>query len=250
MQAVKKFNSNIKNPYFVGDIHIDKDGITYTRYYKITNPTTLEEIDKSTTNFKNKYELKTLYHVEEKTDRSLYITYRAKGDIRTLNIMYQKDKDLINKNYIADRFCDLGTDINFVNKVLNSNLIECSARDEAFDAFDSLYVLRDKLKYELPALVSTLPMRRFFNLYTSNNYLHYRQLAALVLNYQKANEELEVPEETKEEKKEVKEEVFGQMMIEDYANQILKDQYEDLKIAIGEGSLDEVYAHKLIPRRK
>ncbi len=246
---INNYNNKSKNPYFLGDLQYDKDSktATFTKYKKITIPSTLAEIDKTTTNFKNDFELKRLYGVDERNPRPLQIAYRAKGEIRTLEIVY--DKDILDKHKISDKFTELGRDIDFISKVLSNRQIELSARS-SIDEFDKLFVLRDKLRYDSPALVNISLMRRFYNAYVYENgkfnYLHYRQLASLVMDHEKL---LVVENEIPENKEELEEEVFGQIMMQEFADLELREYYEDLKIATTEGTLDEVYKHRLIPKK-
>ena len=61
------------------------------------------------------------------------------------------------------------------------------------------------------------------------------------------NKELEKEEVT--EDKEERTEIFGQMSIEEMCMEELRSLYEEMKIATAEGTLREVYAHKLIKNR-
>ena len=243
-QKVYEYNSNPKNPYYFGKFQIDenKKQIIIPKYKKITIKTTLEEIDNSTTNFKGEHELKTLYNIDVKNPRHLYIAYRADKEVRLLPIIYKNNKKYLDKTYLKKQYSDLGRDINFLNKLLNDKEIEHTAITSYGD-LDYLYALKEKVKHELPALVDTYPIEKFFDTFVSEKgkfrYFNLRLLTNLIIEYNK---------ETDKEELENDEEIIGQMAIEDMCMKYLRDLYEDMKIAVAEGTLSEVYSKKLIQK--
>ena len=264
---IKKYNDEKSNEYFVDDFIVDNYAktVTFMKYKKIKkkykkdkkDSWTLEEIDNYTTGLKNEPRVKDSLDVDVSNPRPLQIAYRVNNKVRTMDITY--NEEILNKSHIADEFTEYGRDINFISRVLSNKHIEASAR-KSIDDFDQLYVLRDKLRYTSPELVFVAPMRRFYNSYVYENgkfnYLHYRQLALLLLNYKdelskrNAEKEREQKLETQANETVEREEVFGQMMMEEFAMQELREYYEDLKMAVtGFESFDEVYQHRLIPKK-
>lgn len=252
LKAINKFNSNPKNIYYIGDINVDYKHriIAYTKFTKLTVLSSLEELDKTTVNLNNEHELKRLYHAEH-INGPLCITYRASKKIRTLNIMYKSEAKMLDKEYMSYRFSRLGTDINFVKRVLSSRIIKKSAVNSA-EAFENLYDLRDKLKNSFRDTVSTEPMKAFFDSYTHVNglfnYFNYRRLASLIIDYDRQTKELNMPiiEPTKTNKNEESKTI----QIEEYSNEELKELYEELKMAMYEGDRDLVASYKRRLRMK
>ena len=252
-EEIKKYNNNPKNPYFLGDFNVDyqRKIITFVKYKKLTIPSTLEEIDNSTINFNGDYELKELYGVNPRNPRELTILYRANNTIKTLSLFYKKNTKYLSREYVKDEYYRLARDEKFLTLLLNNKQIEYSSRDSIED-FDNLYILREELEYKNPAIVNISYMIKFYNSFISEggkfNYFNFRLLASLLISY---NEILSKDEKTEiVEEHPTQDEVFGQMMIEDILMSDLKDAYEEAKLMVGEGSLDEVYKHKLIPGKK
>lgn len=247
-EKVYEYNSNPRNSNYFGNIKLDDSNnqILITRYKKITISSTLEDIDKSTINFNGENELKTLYKIDSRNPRHLYIAYRVNKEIRTLPIVYKKDRRYLRKDILKYEFSELGRNIDFLNILLKNKLIEYSSVT-SYDDLDYLYALRNKLKYVLPASVSIYPMEKFFESFVIEKgkfrYLNFRLIANLVIEFNKQLEKDEI-EETKDE------EVFGQMSIKDLCMKELRDLYEEMQIACAEGTLTELYAHKLLPRRE
>lgn len=257
-EHINKYNNKSSNPFLLGDINYDlRTGIfTFRRFRKISEATTLDTIDKSTVNFKSSFELKRIYNSDMKNNHPFVIIYRAAKTLKILPIVYEKNKKYLDKRYVLEEFIELGRDISFVNKLINSQAIRTSSRTSIED-YDNLYILRDVLKHELPSTVNLSPMHKFFKSFTYEggkfNYFNFRLLAMLVKEqHELYEEEMEKHiEETEEEKKQESEEpILGQMILPEYANMILKDAYEELKLGVIEGSLEEVYGKKLIPRHK
>lgn len=249
MNNIEKYNNNPKNQYFLGDIQIKRNEgiITFKRYIKITNPSTLAEIDKSTTYAKSEHYLKLFYKTNLKNHHPLVILYRVNKKIRTLPIIY--DEKYIDREYVKESIFSNGYDINFINKILNNELIK-SSTIKSLDDFDNLYALRESLKYNLPGTISLAPLEKFYSSFISEgkgkfNYFNFRLLSIILYDYEESQNKEEIKEETEEQ-----EEVLGQMMIANYANLILKDTYEELELMVTEGSLDEVYGKKLIKAHK
>lgn len=252
---IEDYNGNHKNPYLLGDVEVNYQEhiVTFKKYRKITELATLEKIDESTINFKSDYELKQLYGLDPKNNHPLIIAYRASKQIRLLEIVYKEKKDYLDRTYVRKHFVELGRDIDFVKKVLTCKKIVSSSRN-SIDDFDYLSALYTSLKHNNPAVVSVVPMGRFYNSFVNEggkfNYLNFRLLAILVKEHEeKLQKEMEkLREEELEEPKE--EQVFGQMMMQEYADAILRDVYEELQMATFEGTLDEVYQKRLIKAHK
>jgi len=256
---INKYNNKTSNPFLLGDIDYDlrTSIFTFRKFKKISEATTLEAIDKSTVNFKSSFELKRIYNSDMQNNHPFVIIYRAAKTIKLLPIIYEKNKKYLDKRYVFEEFIELGRDINFVSKLINSQAIRTSSRTSIED-YDNLYILRDVLKHELPAAVNLSPMHKFFKSFTYEggkfNYFNYRLLAMLVKEQQELYEEeqknkLEELEE-KEQAQESIEPILGQMILPEFANMVLKDTYEELKLGLIEGTLEEAYQKKLIPRHK
>jgi len=250
LENIEKYNNNPKNSYFLGDVQINRHAkiITFKRYKKLSVPCTLAEIDKSTTYFRSEHNLKLLYGLDLKNHHPLLILYRANKKIKTLPIIY--DKKYIDREYVSEKIMSYGTDINFLNRILNNELIK-SSTIQSIDDFDNLYALRETLKFELSPLVSLHSLKSFYNSFITDgkkdfNYFNFRLLSLILKEYEDEYNKTETEDNTEEQN----EEIPGQMMMSDYANLILKSTYEELEIMITDGSLDEAYEKKLIKAYK
>lgn len=238
--SVNNYNSNKNNPFFLGDIQVSGNIVTFVKYKKVSVNATLKDIDEFTISFNNDYELKTVYGLDTKDPRKILVAYRAEGEIKTLPVIYKKNKVLLDYVNLNQVFLELSKNEEFLTSLLRNKLIETSSKN-AIDEFDLLYAQREYVKY---GKTSTTLADNFFRKFTTNkgelNYLHLRLLADLVIEFL-------LKEESKKEEEEKETEVFGQMCLCDYAMQDLKEEYEQLKIMTSDGSFQDIYRHKLIP---
>lgn len=236
-RLIAKYNDDAKNKYFLGNLvfHYSEGYAEFTKYLKVTMPSTLEEIDKFTTRFNNDFELKTNYDVDLRNNHKLVIMYRAKKDIRTLPIYYKKDKDLLNRGMLEKTLRESARDIKYIDSLIKSKELMSSSRD-SIDEYDLLRCLRDSLKYNNPVLVSVSPLINFYHKFINEkgkfNYFNFRLMATTLKNY------LNIPEP-------VNEEIYGQTMFKDIALEELKSIYEDMQIALMDGSYNELYSKGL-----
>ena len=242
---ITRYNSNPNNPFFLGEVDFNyKMGIvSYYKFRKITKSSTLEEIDLTTRNFENDYELKKFYGVNIKNNHNVIVMYRYNKDIRLLPTFYKKYSNLLgikeengtytfgeNSGHLERKLMEYGTDINFINKLLSDGRIEVGAR-ESIDDYDKLYILREMLKYNSRETVSPEPLLNFYKSFIFEkgkfNYFNYRLIAGILSTYMKSLEKGETPEEDK-------------MSFDEFDIEELRGFYEDLKIAKAEGNYNEV----------
>ena len=236
-RLIAKYDDDAKNKYFLGNLvfHYSEGYAEFTKYLKVTMPSTLEEIDKFTTRFNNDFELKTNYDVDLRNNHKLVIMYRAKKDIRTLPIYYKKDKDLLNRGMLEKTLRESARDIEYIDSLIKSKELMSSSRD-SIDEYDLLRCLRDSLKYNNPALVSISPLINFYHKFINEkgkfNYFNFRLMASTLKSY------LNIPEA-------VNEEIYGQTMFKDMALEDLRSIYEDMQISLMDGSYNELYSKGL-----
>ena len=141
-RLIAKYNDDAKSKYFLGNLvfHYSEGYAEFTKYLKVTMPSTLEEIDNFTTRFNNDFELKTNYNVDLRNNHKLVIMYRAKKDVRTLPIFYKKDKDLLNRGMLEKTLRENSRDIKYIESLIKSKEIMSSSRD-SIDEFDLLRCL-------------------------------------------------------------------------------------------------------------
>lgn len=245
LNNIKKYNNNSKNPYLLGNIIVNRkeNVITFNKYKKISVNTTLEEIDKCTTKLKSDYDLKLLYGTNLKNNHPIVIMYRANRDIKTLPLIYKKDKDYLDSYYVKSTLIKHSKSYLFISKILDNKLILSHSR-KSLDDLDSLYTLRESIKNNYPINIDIGPLLRFYASFIIDSkdnkysYFNFRLISLLLIDYEK---------DTKEEIEE-HEEIIGQTMIREYVLEDLRDMYEELKLAICDGNLDEVYQKILIKR--
>lgn len=248
LNNIQKYHDNPKNPFFIGDIDINyKEGIiTFRKYKKITNPSTLKELDRWTVNLNSDHDLKETYDTDRRNNHPFVIVYRSNKRIRILPIFYKKSAKYLTISYFTESISKYVRDLDFINLILEDKQIESCVRT-SIDEYDKLFALRESLKYNKKENVSPRILKEFYQAFVSENddfnYFNFRLLAVLLKKYEdRINPE---PEET-----EKRTEIFGQMMIADYLMQEIRDMYEEAKLLITEGSLEDVYSKKMIPRHK
>lgn len=248
LQKIQKYHNNPKSPFFIGDIDINcKEGIvTFRKYRKITNPCTLKEIDDWTTSLDSDHDLKEFYNTNRRNNHPFVIVYRSNKRIKTLPIFYKKNAKYLHMDYFEDCMFKYSRDIEFIDLILDDKQIESCVRT-SIDEYDKLFGLRESLSYNKRPNTSLKILKEFYAAFikegSSFNYFNFRLLVVLLKRYEdRINPE---PEEDEE-----KTEVFGQMMIEEYLMQEIRDMYEEAKLLITEGSLEEVYSKKMIPEHK
>ncbi len=247
LSQIDKYNSKDTNPYFIGNIEINRSNgiVTFTQYKKITERTTLENIDKVTSYYRNDFDLKTLYNVDYKNRHPLIITYRSNKQIRVLEIVYKAKSKYLDRSYVKQKYIEYASDMDFINKILKNKQIEASFTNN-LDDFDILFKLREELKYELPAIIDKTPMYKFYSsAITKNgklNYFNFRLLGMLLKEYEKDIKEEEIEEEPKE--------IIGQLSLEEFVMEDLREKWEEAKIMVTQASLEEAYENKLIKRHK
>lgn len=242
---ITEYNNNPKNPYFLGNIEFNYNmGIaTYYKFKKVTEPSTLEEIDLMTTKYENDYELKQAYNIN-KNNHEIVIMYRYNKDIRTLPVIYKKYSYLLgisledNKYYLGknkkklEKELYLNSDkLEFINMILSEGRIEQGSR-ESIEEFDKLYALRESIKLE----ITKVPKEYLIDFYKkfiyekgSFNYFNYRLILTTYIKYIRSLEKK--PTTSYEE----------QLFLEGMDINELRDFYEELKIATMNGDFNEVY---------
>lgn len=251
---ITEYNSNPRNPYFLGNIEFNYNmGIaTYYKFKKITEPSTLEEIDIMTSKYENDYELKQVYNIS-KNNHDIVIMYRYNKDIRTLPVIYKKYNYLLgislenNKYYLGknkrklERELSLNSDkIEFINMILSEGRIEQGARESVED-FDRLYALRDALRSKNPSVPKEYLVdfyKKFIYEKGTFNYFNYRLILTAYIKYIRSLEKK--PTTSYDE----------QLSIECYDIKALRDFYEELKIARMNGDYNEVYSEGIKKLKK
>lgn len=241
-EEIDKYNSNTNNPYFIGDVDIlRQEGLVkFKKFKKITNPSTLELIDSGTTFLNSDYDLKNAYKTDKKNNHPFIIVYRVNKKIRSLPIVYKSNKKFLNRNYVKVAFVENAKDISFVSLILDNEQIKASVRNSVND-FDNLYVLRESLKYNDPERVNVKAMSEFYKSFITEggnfNYFNFRLLGILLMRYEKSLVNVEEEEET-------------QMIMEEIADDILRDTYDELKMRVSEEYRNRVLEKRLVNKHK
>ncbi len=184
-KEISKFNTKKKEEYFYGNIKVSNNmKITYHKYKKISNTSTLKAIDSLTMCYENEEALKEHFKLPKK---SLFITYRAKGEIRTLPLLFRADKELFSEQKLLSEYVGLASDNSFLELLLNNKHISSSAK-RCEDEFDKLRRLYEQRKFNVTNYDGRSVMRDFFIKFTKEdgiiNYLHYRLLVNLLLSFE------------------------------------------------------------------
>lgn len=245
-EKIKKYNSDSKNPYLIGDLKVIKGYIYFTKYKKITLSSTLNEIDNCTLNFINENELKRMYNLSLSNPRHLLISYRANNEVRFLKIRYSKNKKYFDVNNLRNEYIKLSKDLKFINFILSNKQIESSCINN-YEKFDMLYCYRQQLKKDKDNIPSISILLDFFNSFiyekSSVNYFRKRLLIDTLIEY------ISLTEKEQNKQDNYDEITSNQMIIKDYAMSYLKDQYEEMKMQIMDGNLREYYNNVLIKKR-
>lgn len=229
IDLISKYNSDIKNKYFLGDINFNYKEyiVTFSKYLKVSMPSTLEEIDHTTLGFINERELRNFYNVSYKNNHKLVVLYRSNRDVKTLLIFYNKDKKFLSAKELPNMLKSYARDIEFIKSLINNKEIESSSRD-SIDEFDLLKSLRDSLKYNDKEMVSVTPLIDFYDKFINEknkfNYFNFRLIASFMKSY------LKEPEIITDRK-----EVYGQTLLDDILLEELRSNYEQMKIDLMDG---------------
>lgn len=231
INLISKYNSDIKNKYFLGDINFNYKEyiVTFNKYLKVSMPSTLEEIDHTTLGFINERELRNFYNVGYKNNHKLVVLYRSNRDVKTLPIFYNKDKKFLSAKELPNMLKSYARDIEFIKSLINNKEIESSSRD-SIDEFDLLKSLRDSLKYNDKEMVSVTPLITFYDKFINEknkfNYFNFRLIASFMKSY------LKEPEIITDRK-----EVYGQTILDDILLEELRSNYEQMKIDLMDGNV-------------
>lgn len=185
---ISKYNSNVKNPFFLGKPKVDGSGVVeFKKYKKITEPSTLEKIDILTTMYKSDPELKKALKINTNNTHRLEILYRYNKDIRTLPIVYKEDKSYINRNFLKDYInSPFLVTPEILTDILDSERVSAACRTNIED-FDALFPLREKLIYN-PNADTTAFNKFYFSFITQGgkfNYYNFRLMGILLMEYEK-----------------------------------------------------------------
>ena len=222
-EKIQKYNSNPKNPYFLGKIRIFGNGIIeFKKYRKITEPSTLEKIDMLTTMYKNDYDLKKVYSINTKTPHKLEVLYRFNKDIRTLPVIYKESKSYIDRNFLKQYINNIFiVTPELLSSILDNDQIQYACRTN-IEEYESLFALREQLLYNANADIT-----RFSKFYSSFitqggkfNYFNFRLLGVEFMNQdnQKFKQE-ETPE---------------QLIMSELEKLNAREDYEDAKLKLTE----------------
>ena len=216
INLISKYNSDIKNKYFLGDINFNYKEyiVTFNKYLKVSMPSTLEEIDHTTLGFINERELRNFYNVSYKNNHKLVVLYRSNRDVKTLPIFYNKDKKFLSAKELPNMLKSYARDIEFIKSLINNKEIESSSRDS--------------LKYNDKEMVSVTPLIAFYDKFINEknkfNYFNFRLIASFMKSY------LKEPEIITDRK-----EVYGQTLLDDILLEELRSNYEQMKIDLMDG---------------
>lgn len=244
---IEKYNNNRKNSYLLGKLEINRreNIISFKKYKIIRGLSTLEDIDECTTKLRHVHDLKLLFGTDLKNYHPIVIAYRANKDIKTLPIIYKKNKDYLNKNYINSLLIKHGKSYEFITNILENKTIESHART-SLDDLDKLYALRESIKNNLPLNINLSPLLNFYKSFITEgknkqfNYFNLRLISTLLIDYEKETKPII----------EEKEEIIGQTIMKEYIINGLIDLKEELEIALFEGTLEETYEKILKPNYK
>ena len=228
LTKIQKNNDDSTKPYLLGNIKIDreKETITFTKYKKITVPNRLEELDQFTSSVESEFELKLLYNLRLHDDLPLVIAYRSNKEIKTLKIIYKKQKQYLETDYIKSRLKKYGRYTSLINIILTNQLIKSHAR-LSLSNLEQLNELIESIKQNNPVDIDITPLINFYEAFITDNkkhkenYLNFRIISKILMDFE---------EEPEEEQKQIK----GQTMIKEYILQELRELYEELKIEVSE----------------
>lgn len=220
---IQKYNSNPKNPCFLGKIRILGNNIVEFKVFKkISEPSTLEKIDMLTSMYKNDSELKKAYNI--KNNHNIVILYRYNKDIRNLPVVYKESRSYINREFLKQYVNNTFTITpDLLSSILDNDQIEASCRTN-IEEFDNLYALRETLKYNPNADISSFS--KFYSSFITQggkfNYFNFRLLG---MEFKKQDELLF--EDNKEETPE-------QIIMKEYKMLEDREDYEEAKLKLTE----------------
>lgn len=181
---VQKYNSNPKNPFFLGKVKLHGNGLVeFKKYKKITEPSTLEKIDILTTMYDSQSDLKKTYGISTNNTHPIEILYRFNKDIRTLPVIYRKNKDYINRNFLRQFVNNtFAVTPELLTSILDNDQVEASCRTNIED-FDNLFALREKLSYNPNSDITSFS--RFYSSFITQggkfNYFNFRLLGTIFM---------------------------------------------------------------------
>ncbi len=214
-EHIDEYNKKKSNPYYLGDIRVNKalHIITFKKYLKVSNASTLEKIDLMSTIYQDEMELSKYY---AKNNSPFYIAYKVNKRLKLLPVIYNKDKKYINRNYVKYAYIN-SCDGNLVSSIIQSKDVNI----EYISAF-GLYEIREKLKMNKSVNISSLIY--FYNYYVSKggkfNYFNFRTLGLILREYENKNIELKNYIQCED----------GQMQLESYNIGSMTSLYEDMKL--------------------
>ncbi len=244
LTIIDNYNDNKSNPYFIGDIRIygRERKVVFNKYQKISSPSLLEEIDRTTTCFNSSSDLQMLYGPNISNTNPVVIIYRVKKRVKALPPLFKKDEKYLNREYILSCLKKYGRDIEFINKILKDPKINGLVRS-SINHFDSLYMLRDQLKHSKGEEVSIEKLLNFYRNFVHEkgkfNYYNFRTIALLIRDY-----------ESQINYEEERAEVDGQFILPEYIRASRKEYYESLKLELTECQKETSFGKKLIERHE
>jgi len=244
LTIIDSYNDNKRNPYFIGDIRIygRERKVVFNKYQKISSPSLLEEIDKTTTCFNSSSDLQMLYGPNISNTNPVVIIYRVKKRVKALPLLFKKDEKYLNREYILSCLKKYGRDIEFINKILKDPKINGLVRN-SINHYDSLYMLRDQLKHSKGEEVSIEKLLNFYRNFIHEkgkfNYYNFRTIALLIRDY-----------ESQINYEEERAEVDGQFILPEYIRASRKEYYESLKLELTECQKETSFGKKLIERHE
>lgn len=266
LEELTKYNSNLRNPYFIGDIKVveEKGLVTFKKYKKLTDMRTLNNLDIFTTHYENEEELFRDLNIGINNFNEVVIMYRSSKTIRFIRVLYSRDKKYLDKDYVKTQFIMHSKEEAFIDFLLNKKYFVKSAQN--LEEIENLYQLKRAFVYSLYSNMPLSYMSSFYKAFIFRNdkfnYFNFRMLGTLLREYELNNEDTleqqynELPEETKKEDEtmktyerigeemstlstKIKEDGYTykaglQTVLSSYKLQLLKDIYREIK----EGALD------------
>ena len=204
LTLIEKYNDNKANPYYLGDIKIDrkKGIITFKKYKKLTDMRTLKDLDKLTLNYNNEAELLRNLNISIDSNNPVLIMYRGQKTIKYLHVLYNKDRKYLDQGFVSSHFIENGRSFDFLTFLFSKNHFFKTAKN--YDELEGLYNLRRDIMNNIPALISLTPMINFYNAFIAKNdkynYFNFRMLGTLLKEYDSNNcDSQDLEEDTKED---------------------------------------------------
>ena len=197
IETLKTLNKSKKEKYFYSDYELKEQKlrfvVIYRKFLKLFEPDFLDEIDKSTTNYKNYIEFCRDKKLET---RPINIALRSNGGVTILPVFYEKDKKYLENSYLRNAIIDRCLDSDFVYELFNDNYINKCKNMEVFYHLEKLLLYKNRVDNNTHSPeILIKPAYDFFNSFIkkengSRNYRAKRYIAELIRN----KEEMELRE--------------------------------------------------------